>query len=120
VSEWYARRRKDGKIATFMGWIGVGQRRTGSLDASEEIMGLSDLNQLSVSPVPHYTQDLGTVAAAEAKIASMGLGDAYIAALANLCGVGYDQSMRAFALDLMRATPEQRVDALLRVIEVTL
>ena len=34
--------------------------------------------------------------------------------------VGYDQSMRAFALDLMRATPEQRVDALLRVIEVTL
>jgi hypothetical protein len=120
VSEYWQQRIKDSKIATWMGWIGVGKRmvtETGRIEPSEKWMGLRNTTDMTVTDVPNYCTRWSDWMPVEQRINDQGIWREYLAALTDhpaisgmTTGLAWDK--------IVMSTQEQRVDALIEALNL--
>lgn len=117
---------KNAKVATWMGWLGVGKRlvaERGTTSNVERWMGLSPRpDAMSVTDVPHYCTSWEDWVPVQVEITKRGLGADWLNALiplvcADFSPMAYDIEFEDNLMRLLNSTQEQRVDALLAIIK---
>lgn len=117
------RREKDAKVAEWMGWIGVGVRRrvvSGSTADEERWEGLRSNTADALTEIPFYTMNWQAVHQMEAEIQKQGLLFDYSNQLSFfVTDAEFRLKYQANGIigACLLATPEQRVDALLCILE---